>query len=288
MYHRITLTLLFLAGFAVAAEAPNAKWLIEGFDSPESVVYDAASKTLYVSNIVGGGDAKDGKGWISKLSADDRKTNEMKWVEGLNAPKGMRLHKGTLWVADIDELVAIDTKTKTVGRVPVKGSKFLNDVAVGPDGAVYVTDTMLSKIFVVRDGKASVLAEGDDLEQPNGVLYHDGRLIVAAWGKITDPETFGTKVPGRLFSLDATTGKDKKLITKEPTGNLDGVEIDSKGDFIVTDWKAGKVLRITPQGKTTTLLEGFKGAADHALILEKNLIVVPRMLENKVSAHELN
>ena len=54
--------------------------------------------------------AKDGEGWISKLSPKGE-VLEAKWVTGLNAPKGMRVQGDTLWVSDIDELVAINRKS---------------------------------------------------------------------------------------------------------------------------------------------------------------------------------
>ena len=77
--------------------------------------------------------------------------------------------------------------------------KFLNDVAVGADGTVYVSDMMASKIYAIKDGKASVFAEGEQLEYPNGLFVEGERLVVGGWGK---PEAdFSTKVPGRLYML---------------------------------------------------------------------------------------
>ena len=40
--------------------------------------------------------------------AADGKVVSANWVTGLNAPKGLRSHNGTLWTADIDEVVGID------------------------------------------------------------------------------------------------------------------------------------------------------------------------------------
>ena len=69
---------------------------------------------------------------------------------------------------------------------------------MGADGTVYASDTMASKIFAIKDGKASVFAEGEQLEYPNGLFVDGERLIVGGWGK---PEAdFSTKVPGQLYS----------------------------------------------------------------------------------------
>lgn len=52
----------------------------------------------------------------------------------------------TLWVADIDAMRAFNKRTgaviATVDLRP-RGAVFLNDVAAGPDGALYITDTGL-------------------------------------------------------------------------------------------------------------------------------------------------
>ena len=87
-----------------------------------------------------------------------------------------------------------------------------------------------------------MFAEGEDLEYPNGLLVEGDSLVVGGWGK---PEAdFTTKVPGRLFKLDLKT-KKKTLITPEPTANIDGLESDGKGGYIVSDYLAGKILHIS-------------------------------------------
>ena len=65
---------------------------------------DAATGTIYVANIEGDPVGKDGKGSISIIGKDGTITNQ-NWVTGLNAPKGMGITNGMLYVTDIDELV---------------------------------------------------------------------------------------------------------------------------------------------------------------------------------------
>ena len=266
--------------------SPAIVWEVtEGVQSPESAYFDQESGSLFVSQIGGGGAAgKDQDGYISRLSTEG-KVLSAKWITGLDAPKGLRSHSGRLWVSDIDRLVEIDiAEGKIVARIPVPGAAFLNDVACGPDGTVYVSDSMSGKIYRCRDGRVAVFAEGDRLEYPNGLLVEGDRLVVAAWGKPN--ADFSTEIPGRLFTLDLKTG-EKSLITPEPFGNLDGLEAVAVGRYLVSDWMAGKIFYVESDGRSRQILQLPKGAADIGYLPGKRLLVVPQMMENKVTAYEL-
>ena len=273
---------------AVPAPKPAAAelWTVsEGIQTPESVYVDPASGDIYVSSVEGMPAEKDGKGHISKISADGKTVNAM-WVTGFNAPKGLRSYEGTLWVTDIDEIVGIDMATaKVKSKTKVAGAQFLNDTAVGSDGTVYVSDMMGNKIIALKGGKTSVVAEGEDLEYPNGLLVEGDVLIVGGWGK-PKPD-FTTDVPGRLFKWDLKT-KKKTLITPEPAANIDGLESDGKGGYIATDYLAGKVLHITADGKITTLTTFAPSTADIAFIPAENRLIVPHMNENKIVAYDIS
>lgn len=255
--------------------------------NPESVYYDAEENVIFVSNVVGDELTKDQQGWISQISPEGKLINA-KWAEGLNAPHGMRAHDGKLWVADIDELVAIDLQTGTIdSKIAIPGAAFLNDVAVAPDGRVFVSDTLENKIFVVQDGQVGVFAEHLDLESPNGLLIQNDQLIVAAWGTIQDPATFATEQPGHLYAI-SLTAPEKNLIVRKPLGNLDGVESTPSGNLLVSDFNAGKVFSIDPvTGDSHNILSGLKASADIGYIPEQNLVLVPDMTESTITAYQL-
>ena len=151
-----------------AAPAPPAVWTISAdVNAPESAYYDADSKAIFVSSINGQIGDKDGNGYISRLTPDGKVVN-MKWVTGLNAPKGLRSVRGTLWVADIDEVVAVDIAGgRVISRVPIAGAKFLNDVATAADGTVYVSDSQLFRIYAVKDGKAVAATPSPAVTSPS-------------------------------------------------------------------------------------------------------------------------
>jgi hypothetical protein len=97
---------------------------------PESALFDTQRKVVYASNVAGDANAKDGVGFISKISPDG-KLIELEWVKGLNAPKGMVMKGDKLYVSDVDQLVEIDIdKGEVSNRWNAEGSKFLNDTVV--------------------------------------------------------------------------------------------------------------------------------------------------------------
>lgn len=126
--------ILTLATTGVAQGDPVVVWQQSGFDQPESVVSDDGGAFLYVSSIHGQPGEKDGRGYISKLTSDGRMI-ERRWVDGLNAPKGMGIHEGRLFVTDIDRFLVIDVASgEVLEQFSPSGAQFLNDVAVDDEG----------------------------------------------------------------------------------------------------------------------------------------------------------
>ncbi len=256
--------------------------------NPEGTYYYSEDNVIFVSSVVGDELEKDGEGWISQVSPEGELL-EAKWVDGLNAPHGMRSYQDQLWVADIDELVVIDIPSGTiVSRIPIPGSEFLNDIAISEEGLVFVSDTLTNHIHVIdaNDGlnQVSIFAEGSALESPNGIFVNGDQLVVAGWGNITDPNTFETDVPGNLFELSLNSAQ-KQNITTTPLGNLDGVEQDAEGNFIVSDYVGGTLSVINPiDGQPYLWISDLESPADISFIPE-GLVVVPSLTGNTVTAY---
>jgi hypothetical protein len=281
-------SLLMGVATAPASAETKEKWSLTGFSHPESVDLDIPHQILYVSNINGKPLDKDGNGFISKVSRDG-KLITLKWIEGLNAPKGMVMQGFNLFVTDIDKLVQIDTRTgKITNSYPAEGAVFLNDPAIDAAGNVYVTDIAKRKIWQMADGKMSIWYDKDDLPHVNGLrVIYGGKLLVAGWGKgMHDDGT--TDSLGNLLTIDLKTKEMKNLGGGQPVGNLDGLERDSHGNFLATDFNAGALFRIRKDG-TSEKLMGFKpGSADLDVIDKGRTAVVPHMLEDTITAYSVD
>ncbi len=260
-----------------AKKAPvtlNLKWQTDPLlTTCESVLYNEGEDLLYVSNINGAPDAKDGNGFISKVSMDGKVT-EQHWVKGLDAPKGMGMTKDKLYVADITNVREIDTKTGKITRTyPVKGAKFLNDITVDND-KVYISDSRGGSVYLIEDGKLSTWMK--DLHNPNGLFVDGGNMLMALW----DDKTLNTV---DLSSKEVTMRTDS-------IENPDGIEEIGNNEYLVSSWN-GMINYVDADWKKTLILDTRKdsvGSADIEYVRSKNLLLVPTFFNNKVMAYEVN
>ena len=219
---------------------------------------------------------KDKNGFISKVDVDG-KIIKLKWIEGLNAPKGLTISKGKLYAADVNELVEIDIKTgKITKKLEAAGATFLNDVTVDTNGNIYVSDMFNDAIYKLDSfNQLTKWLYSPKLEAPNGLHYEKGQLIVASWGHPTNG--FAPSVVGHLKSISLKNKEIKSLGNGQPVGTLDGIESDKNGNYFVSDWVGGKLLYIQPDGNFKSLVTLTQGAADHEVIHDKNLLILPMM-----------
>ena len=278
--------LLTLIACGSAAADPKLLWEVKGLEQPESVVQDPATGVLYVSNISGAIMQKDGKGFIAKLKPDGTIITRQ-WVKGLNAPTGIALYDRSLYVADVDELVEINAASgEMVKRYPAKGAIFLNDVAADEDGTLYVSDTPMNAVWRLKDGELEPWLANDTLNGPNGLLVQDGKLIVAAFGKL--PSEGQKQELGGLYAIDIAQQSINKLGASETVGNLDGLQALEPGTYLITDWAAGGLYRIDAKGKAVRVLKLGKGSADFIYMAESKTAIVPIMLNNSLVAYRLD
>ena len=258
--------------------------VIEGLDSPESVYYEAASGFLFSSQIGGDASARDGNGRIVKLTLDG-KVVDANWAKGLDAPKGMRAYRGTLYVADIDQVVGFDIKTgRETSRVKIADAKFLNDLCTAPDGAIYTTDSFANRVWVIRNGAASLFSDAPQLLLPNGILVDGNKIIVATDG---NAGRGGGGTPGSLFAIDMVT-KSVTQVTTQAIGTPDGLESDGRGGYITSDVAGGRLFHVTATGEARQIRTLDRQPADIAFVASRKLLVVPHLGLNRVSAYDLS
>jgi DNA-binding beta-propeller fold protein YncE len=281
----LALTAVIIVSSPAAAD-PKLLWETKGLANPESVVQDPLTGALYVSNVNGAVMQKDGNGFISKLSPEGKITVR-EWVKGLNGPAGLALVDRTLYVGDIDELVAINVASgEILKRYPAKGALFLNDVAAAPDGTVYVSDTPTNTIWRLKDGVFEPWLTSDELNGPNGLLVQDGKLIVASFGKLASEGQKEEKAA--MLSVNIEDKKISKFGDGSPIGNLDGLESLVPGVYLVSDWNAGALYRIDSKGKATVLIDLNQGSADQTYLPDKKIVIIPMMLDSTLIAYELD
>ena len=242
------------------------------FKVPESVLYDKAGKLLYVSNIDGTDPwGKDGKGSVGKLGLDG-KVIAAEWVTGLHSPKGMGLYKGILYVADQQEVVMIDVKqSKIVNRIQVEGASGLNDISIDQKGIIYVTDSRGKKLYRIENSKPSLYL--DTLQGPNGVLAHDGKLLIVD--------------NGALYRVESNKSLTKLADGME--GGTDGIEHTGNGEYLVSCW-AGVIYHVKGEGRKEVLLdtrEAKSNTADIGYDADKKIVYVPTFWRNTVVAYQL-
>ena len=281
------LVLVFVAWVHGAAAAdtggPVLLWKVEGLMNPESAVFNEAHNIIYVSNVNGAPNDKDGKGFISRVSPDGGLI-KLHWVQVLNGPKRMAIHKERLYVSDIDQLVEINVATGEIMQsYDTPGAQFLNDVTATPDGTVYVSDMVTDNIHRLHQGNWSVWLHEPALNSPNGLLYAGDRLLVASWGSAE----IGQQGNGALLAVSL---QDKSILSesKEAFGHLDGLEQGLDGSYYVSDWSAGLIYRVKRDGHHELLLQLDQGSADIAYIAKKDTLLVPMMRENTLHAYKMH
>lgn len=242
--------------------------------TPESVLCDSESGLLYVANMNRSEDV-DGNGFISKLNLDGTVV-DLRWITGLNEPKGMGIFQDKLFVTDVNALVIIDIEQKRViETIPVDSAQFLNDLAIDKDGKVYFTDSRAGKIHTYCDGVVSEwITEG--FERPNGLYIEDDHVLL-------------TSVGSGDVKLINKVNSEVEVLAKG-IGLGDGIEFTGKdGFYLVSDW-SGEIFMVskdTVQSLLNTKEEKIN-TADIGFNMEEQILYVPTFFDNRIVAYKLD
>lgn len=278
------------SGAEAASAGPDRPGItLEGFSNPESALHDPAADLYLVSNLAGDPTARDGDGFISRVSPEGE-ILELRWIDGasegvsLDAPKGMGLLGDTLLVADIDVVRLFDRETGApIDAWQVEGASFLNDVAIGADGTVYVSDSGPgfggdaaasggSAIHAFSpDGTRRTLDTGD-VTGINGLASAGDRLYGVTSGS------------GRIFLIeDGVLGDLPEL----PGLHLDGIVVVD-GGLLISDWDTETVYLLRDNGSLSSVVRNVQSPADIGIDRARGRLLIPGLQTGRLLLAPLN
>lgn len=250
---------------------------VDGLAGPEAVRYDPDQDVYFVANFGPRSDeSRDRNGFISRV-APDGGVEALRFIEGsrdqpLHMPRGMAIAGDTLWVADVDgvhgfhrrdggRLAFIDFTAHEPG--------FLNDIAVGPDGALYVTDSGKARVYRAAGGTAEVAIEDTLTGPPNGITWDAGRsaFLLAPWG--------GGQV---IRSWTAESGL--RDVVSVPGGRFDGIEV--VGGSIVVASQTDSTIWVVRDGEPRAAVRVEGAPADIGVDTRRGHVAVPYIARDRV------
>lgn len=256
--------------------------VVEDVRTPESV-HVGPDGRYYVSEI--GEFGGDGDGRIRVYDPTSWESTVL--ASGLNDPKGLDFAGSDLYVTDRDRVVKVtaDGSTSVLAGPDAfpQAPTFLNDLVVGPDGAVYVSD---SGDFQAADGAVYRIDMNGQVEP---VITQEGSPEIASPNGLTfDPA-------GDLLIVDLQTGKLLRLtdggieVVADGLGGGDGLEFHPDGTLYITDVRNGRVFRITFTTGAADVEQAAEvtSAADLGLDSERGALLIPQLGENTITVLEI-
>lgn len=253
----------------------------DGLKGPEAVRYDPAQDVYFISNFNGEGTKPDSNGFISRATPDGT-IDSLTFMTGsreapLHAPRGMYITGDTLWVADVlgvhgfhrktgQQLIFHDFSEYKLG--------FLNDIAAGPGGSIYITDTFESNLYKISGSTISLV---DSLPSPaNGITVHtsSGNLVMAPWA-------------GNLnfMQLNPVDAELSTFTNVKNGGNFDGIEF-LNGRMLVASQKDTS-LRVIQDNNEHILIKTRGLPADIGVDTKRKHVAIPYIALNKVDIWQL-
>ncbi len=268
-----------------------------GFAQPFSAFFDATTNAWYVSNVSGDfaniQNLKDGRGWITKISADYKTVDHGFFTTGLNAPSGIRIAAGKLYVPDVDQLVTIDLAARTAVRSatvaplsPFLPYVLLTDVVVDSAGVAYATETVGSRIVkfatptVDKASSSAYATSGATFSFPTTLFIDGTKLVLGTTGNPMDASATGS-----LFTMTLATGAGvAKLGTF--AANFQGIERDGS-DYMVGIQRGRVVHRIAQANGAQSVLqdcatEGVVSMVDIGWDATNRVLAVPDASTNSI------
>ncbi|WP_400073527.1 SMP-30/gluconolactonase/LRE family protein [Zobellia russellii] len=290
---QLTFLITFLFAFISQAQH-EVKFPVEVGMKPESIT-KGFNDNYYVT-IMNGKEPGDGE--LVEIS----KTGVKVFAKGFDEPKGIVYLNGNLYFSDVTRIWKVDKE----GNASIFVDKtnfpetvlYLNDVSLdGKDSGIFVADMGATQYMRDPDNNLWPLDSEEAKKVPElGRIYHvdlEGHITIKQDTSplMLNPNGVGVDNDGNI--MVGAFFKGNFLVTengvlrplKGQFRGADAVEQDSKGNYYISSWVAGKVWKINPETEASTvLIEGLESAADFYLEEDKGRLLVPDMMAGKIYA----
>jgi hypothetical protein len=264
-----------------------------GFSWPSAILYDREHDLYWVSNL--NLDGPEGAGFISRLQPDGS-LSTLNFIDGrrsgvrLTSPHGLAISGNTLFVADVSAIRRFDAASgEPRDSIAVAESHYLSDVAVAPDGSLYVTDVGsdpnlaavpnegADAVYQISpSGEVSIVARRPDLGGPFALVADRTGLWIACTGSAD----LLLLVPGRGQSPDAgrlhLPGEAPRGIATMPDGTL-----------LISSWAARSVYRGFRDGPFEPVITGLESPADLDYDTRRKRLLIPLLTGQALAVFEL-
>lgn len=258
---------LLLAGQLAAAmpepEQADIAWVAEGeFCDPETVLA-LPDDTLLISNVCVS--RKTDNGFLTLLNADGE-VIDWRIVGDLDAPLGMALVGDQLHVVDNNQVRIFRWPGYEMLATIALETTVANDIAVGWDDRIYVTDTARHEVVVISpELEQSILTGTAQFKGANGIHINGDDLYVGG---------------EHLWHVNLQDNVVTR-IGPEWLADIDGIEQEEDGTLQITP-VAGPLIRLG------TEIEIFGGdgvsSANHGYAPNLGLALIPTGFDNTVLA----
>ncbi|WP_316794236.1 ATP-binding protein [Pedobacter frigoris] len=257
---------LMFAGSALFAQHSLEKiWESDSvtIKSPESVLYDSKSNSLYVSSM--------GSGTVVRLDLEG-KVLKSDWVTGLKSNMGSGLFNDMFYTSEGSGVAVIDvTKATVIKRIPVEGAGMLNDLAVDSKGIIYVSDTRAGKVYRIDGDKSSLYLE--NMPGANGLLTVGTDLYVVTSSAVQK----------------VNANKEVTKIAEGFENGLDGIVMVAPNEFVISNYR-GLLYYLNADGTKQLLLDSRSRrimANDISYNSKTKTVYVPSFGTNRIIAYQL-
>ncbi len=172
----------------------------------------------------------------------------------INKPYGVAMNQGRIYVCDIrsPSVVVLDLRkrqTRVIGTTGVARLERPTDVAIAPDGLIYIADIGGNRIVVFDQNERYVTRFQPPQFKPGALAVTQEHIYVSDY------------VSKQILVLDRLTGQELRRIGTPDGGGNDGqfirplgVTVDKQGRLIVSDVLKARIQIFSPEGK---FLSGF-------------------------------